>query len=234
MSSSPLVARATALVPSVADPAVVRPRMRGAIHLWSLGPAAVAGAVLVTSAATTVSGAAATATAVYAASVVGLFATSAAFHRGRWTTDRARDLMGRLDQAMIFVLIAGTYTPLAVLGVPPARGVPTLIAVWAAAGAGVVLSLCWARAPRWPMVALYLALGWAGVLVLADLARSAGDAALVLVAAGGLVYSVGAVGFATRRPRGRPAVFGFHEYFHVATVGAAVCHQVAIWLVLHA
>ncbi|WP_433788285.1 hemolysin III family protein [Actinomycetospora sp. CA-101289] len=101
-------------------------------------------------------------------------------------TDRARDLMGRLDQAMIFVLIAGTYTPLAVLGVPPAHGIPTLVAVWAAALAGVVLSLCWARAPRWPMVALYLALGWAGVLVLA------------------------------------------------ATVGAAVCHQVAIWLVLHA
>lgn len=209
------------------------PSLRGRIHLWSLAPAAATGAALVTVAATTVSGAAAAATAVYTATLLGLFAASAALHRGTWTTTRTRARLRRLDHAMIFLFIAGTTTPLAVLAVPAPRGTATLVAMWAAALAGTALSACWSRAPRWSRVTLYLLTGWAAMVILADLGRQGGAAALALVVVGGLIYSLGAVGFGLRRPRGWPATFGFHEFFHAATVTAAVCHHVAIWLVLH-
>ena len=207
------------------------PRARGWIHLWSLVVVAGPAAALVALAAARVSAAAATAAAVYAVTVLGLFGVSAAYHRGRWATDRTRDRMRRLDHAMIFVFIAGTYTPIAVFALPPDAAVVLLAVAWGGAAGGVALS-AWPGAPRWLGVPLYLALGWVAVFVVPDLLRYGGVAVLILILTGGLVYSLGAVGFATRRPRGRPAVFGFHEYFHAATVVAAACHHVAIWLLL--
>lgn len=210
-----------------------KPRARGWIHLWSLLVAVIPGIALVVLAAATVSGAAAAATAIYTATVLGLFGASAAYHRGRWAGDRPREWMRRLDHSMIYVFIAGTYTPITVLALPSDTDLVVLAVAWSGAGVGVALTLLWPSAPRWAGVPLYLALGWVAVFVLPDLLRHGGVAVLALIITGGLIYSLGAVGFAARRPRGRPATFGFHEYFHTATVAAALCHHVAIWLLLY-
>ena len=142
--------------------------------------------------------------------------------------------MKRLDHAMIFVFIAGTYTPFAVLALPERTGLIVLAVVWAGALGGVVLKIAWPHAPRWVGVPFYLALGWVAVFVIPDLLHRGGVAALVLLIVGGVFYSVGAVFYALRRPVGWPNTFGFHEFFHAATVIAAACHHVAIWLVLYA
>lgn len=235
------------LEPSTIGPAVVEPgpaggavtsrgtpRARGWIHLWAAVVAVGPGIALVVLAATTVSATAAAATAVYAVTVLALFGASAGYHRGRWASGGTRERMRRLDHSTIYVFIAGTYTPIAVLAMSASTGPIILAVVWGGALAGVALTLLWPTAPRWAGVPLYLALGWVAVFALPDLLSVGGVAVLVLVVAGGLVYSVGAVGFALRRPHGRPATFGFHEYFHTATVAAALCHHVAIWLLLYA
>jgi hemolysin III len=142
--------------------------------------------------------------------------------------------MKRLDHSMIFVFIAGTYTPFAVLAMPPTTGAVVLAVVWVGALGGVALKFAWPHGPRWVGVPIYLALGWVAVFVLPDLLAVGGVAALVLLIVGGAFYSLGALFYALRRPRGWPATFGFHEFFHAATVVAAACHHVAIWLVLYA
>lgn len=218
---------------STGDPAVV-PRWRGWIHLWSFVVAVAAGVPLIVLAGVTVSGAAAAAVAVYTATLLGLFGTSALYHRHAWRTERSRTLMDRLDHSMIFVFIAGTYTPITVLALAPPTDTVLLVVTWVGAVGGIVLTVAWPAAPRWVGVPLYLALGWVAVFVLPDLLARGGVAVLVLIATGGLLYSAGAAGFAFRRPRGRPAVFGFHEYFHAATAAAALCHYIAIWLLLYA
>ena len=218
--------------PAVPGAPVVKPRLRGWLHVWSFVAALAAGAVLVTLAAF-VSGAAVAAVAVYSATVLALFGTSAAYHRGRWSP-RSHTVMKRLDHAMIFVFIAGTYTPFAVLAMPPTTGIVVLVVVWAGAAGGVVLKVLRPHAPRWVGVPFYLALGWVAVFVLPDLLERGGVAALVLLVVGGALYSVGAACYAFRRPVGWPTTFGFHEFFHAATVLGAICHHVAIWLVLYA
>lgn len=215
-------------------PPSVKPRLRGWLHLWSFVVALAAGATLVSLAGSMVSGEAAAACGVYSGTVLGLFGISALYHRRSWSTVRARTLMKRLDHAMIFLFIAGTYTPFAVLALPPTTGLVILAVVWTGALGGVVLKVARPHAPRWVGVPFYLALGWVAVFVLPDLLERGGVAALVLLLVGGGFYSLGALCYAFRRPVGWPATFGYHEFFHAATVIAAICHYVAIWLVLYA
>ncbi len=208
-----------------------RPRLRGWIHLWSFAISVVACTTLVLAAAT-VSTQAALATAVYGVTVVGMFGVSALYHRRTWPTPTSRALMRRLDHSMIFLFIAGTYTPAAVLAMSPRTGAIVLAVVWTGALIGVALKLGWPRASRWLGVPIYLALGWVAAFVLPDLLARAGVVALVLLLVGGGLYTAGAVGYALQRPRGWPQTFGYHEFFHAATALAATCHYVAVWLVV--
>ncbi|MFC7341927.1 PAQR family membrane homeostasis protein TrhA [Saccharopolyspora griseoalba] len=214
--------------------AFIKPRMRGWIHLWSLVVSVVAGATLIALAASTVSPAAAAGTSIYVATVLGLFGISALYHRKTWQSVGARTWMRRLDHSMIFLFIAGTYTPFAMLAMRPTTGAIVLAVVWGGALGGVVLKLAWPHAPRWVGVPVYIALGWVAVFVLPDLLHHAGVAALVLLLVGGVLYSLGAVCYATRRPDPWPKTFGYHEFFHSAVSAAAICHHVAIWLALYA
>ncbi|WP_111766158.1 PAQR family membrane homeostasis protein TrhA [Nakamurella deserti] len=209
-----------------------RPRAKGWIHFYSAPVAAVVGITLTTVAATTLGTRAALACAVYTVTIIGLFTVSATYHRRIWATERARVRMKRLDHAMIFLFIAGTYTPLTVLALPPGSAGWVLPVVWAGALGGATLKLSWSRFPRWLGVPIYLALGWVAVFLVPELHSAAGDAPVLLVCAGGLLYTVGTAIFATRRPDPWPAVFGFHEMFHACVSLAAACHCVAIWLVL--
>jgi len=182
-----------------ADLVPVKPRLRGWLHLWSFVVAVAAGIVLVSLAGATVSAEAAVAAAVYSLTVCGVFGVSALYHRRTWHTERARTLMKRLDHAMIFVFIAGTYTPFAVLALPERTGLIVLAVVWAGALGGVVLKIAWPHAPRWVGVPFYLALGWVAVFVIPDLLHRGGVAALVLLIVGGAFYSLGAIFYALRR-----------------------------------
>lgn len=220
----------------VAAPAVlaplVKPRMRGWLHFWSFTASIAACAALIAVSASLVGGTAALATSVYCVTILGLFGTSALYHRRTWRTPRSHAVMKRLDHSMIFLFIAGTYTPVAVLAMDPSTARWVLAVVWAGALAGIVLKTAWPDAPSWVGVPIYVALGWVAVFVLPDMLATGGVAALVLLLAGGLLYTVGAVFYATHWPNPWPATFGYHEFFHAATVLAAVCHHVAIWLVL--
>lgn len=209
----------------------VKPRMRGWIHLWAFVVAVVACAVLVAVAAQE-SGRAAVATAVYAATVCGVFGVSATYHRVHWTTVRSRTWMKRADHSMIFLFIAGSYTPFALLALPPDTGRTLLVVVWTGALAGVTLKMLWPTAPRWVGVPLYLVLGWAIVPVAGQLVREVGWLPLTLLAVGGVLYSAGAILYATKWPNPWPATFGHHEFFHAGTVIAALCHYIAVWLVV--
>jgi hemolysin III len=215
-------------------PKTDKPRLRGWIHLWSLIGSLATGITLVTLAAATVSTRAALATAVYSATVSGLFAVSSLYHRRSWTNHRAEYWINRLDHSMIFVFIAGSYTPFATLAMPPTTGTVVLAVVWGGALAGVTMKMLWPRAPRWVGVPIYLALGWVAVFVLPDLLAHAGVATLVLLIVGGMLYSIGAVIYALRWPNPWPTTFGFHEFFHAATVLAAICHYIAVWLTMYA
>jgi hemolysin III len=163
-----------------------------------------------------------TAALVYGFSLVGLFSVSALYHRPAWGP-RARLWMRRLDHSAIFLLIAGTFTPLClVLG--DARAYTMLAVVWTGAGIGILRALLWPRAPRWVATALYLLLGWAAVPLVPAMYRALGPVSLALLAGGGALYTVGAVIYATRRPDPFPRVFGYHEVFHALVVAAAGLH----------
>ncbi|QJY50353.1 PAQR family membrane homeostasis protein TrhA [Pseudonocardia broussonetiae] len=206
--------------------------MRGWLHLWSFAASIAACATLIAVSAALVGGGAALATSIYSLTTLGLFGTSALYHRRTWRTARSRMIMKRLDHSMIFLFIAGTYTPVIALTMAPDRARLVLAIVWVGALAGVALKLRWPHAPSWVGVPVYLALGYVAVFVIPDLLRGGGVAALVLILTGGLLYTVGAVFYATRWPNPWPRTFGFHEFFHAATVLAAICHHVAIWLIL--
>lgn len=207
-----------------------KPRLRGVIHTYGAVIAAVAGIPLVT-AGFLESAAAGLALLVYAITVIGVFGVSAAYHRGPWS-DATRIWMKRADHSMIFVFIAGSYTPIAVIALPGSVASVVLAIVWAGALAGVALKLLWPHAPRWVGVPLYIALGWVVIVVAGDLVRGAGWAAAILLIIGGVLYSGGAVLYASRWPNPWPGAFGHHEFFHAATVIAAACHYAAMWLVL--
>ncbi|HET6876487.1 MAG TPA: hemolysin III family protein [Jatrophihabitans sp.] len=209
--------------------AELKPRLRGWLHTWAAAVSIASGASLIAVATVLRGGSAGFVTAVYCATVTLLFSTSALYHRRTWQP-RAHAVMKRLDHSMIFVFIAGTYTPIAVLTLPGGTRIAVLAAVWGGALAGVALQLCWPAAPRWLSAPCYIALGWVAVFVFPDLLHNAGIAAFVLIAVGGVVYTLGGIVYATRRPDPNPVVFGFHEVFHLCTLVAALCHYVAIWL----
>ena len=207
-----------------------KPRMRGWLHTYAFGVAVVAGAVLSGIAATR--GVASLVTcAIYSLTVVGLFGASALYHRRVWSP-RGFQVMRRLDHSMIFLLIAGTYTPFSVLLLSPGTAAAVLGVVWGGAVAGVGLKLAWPHAPRWLSAPLYVALGWVALAVLPDLLRAGGVAPFVLLLAGGVGYTTGALCYALRRPNPWPAVFGHHEFFHAFTLVAALCHHIAVYLIL--
>jgi len=205
-----------------------KPRMRGWLHLYAFFVAIVAGTVLTTLAAT-VAPAAGWATAIYSVSVCLLFGTSALYHRRVWSP-RGYLVMRRLDHSMIFVFIAGTYTPFSVLLLSRGAATVILAVVWGGAVLGVGLKLIYPHAPRWVSAPLYVALGWVAIPVLPQLLGHGGPAALVLLLAGGAFYTLGAVAYALRRPNLWPGTFGHHEFFHACTLIAAACHHVAVYL----
>ena len=208
-----------------------RPRMRGRLHLFAFFTAIVAGAVLVPLAA--VLGArAGWSVAIYCVTICGLFGVSALYHRRTWSP-RGWKVMKRLDHSMIFVFIAGTYTPFTMLAVDRPTGAWVLAGVWAGALAGVALKVVWPTAPRWLGVPIYIGLGWVAVFLLGDILRNSGVTALVLLAVGGLLYTVGGIAYAAKRPNPVPDVFGYHEVFHAMTIVAALCHYIAVYFAMY-
>jgi hemolysin III len=160
-------------------------------------------------------------------SVSCLFGASALYHRVTWSP-RVRRRMRQLDHAMIYVLIAGTYTPLSLLVLDDRLGSIVLGIVWGGALVGILVKLIWHTAPKWMSTALYLALGWVAVIVMPALWVKLGVLATVLLMGGGLLYSAGAIVYALRRPDPAPAVFGYHEIFHLLVVAAAVMQYLVI------
>ncbi|MGH3562943.1 MAG: PAQR family membrane homeostasis protein TrhA [Mycobacterium sp.] len=206
-----------------------KPRARGWIHLVSAIVALAAGATLISVSWPLAGLRAGLATFVYTGAVVGMFAVSATYHRVTWNSLATRIRMKRLDHSMIFVFIAGTYTPFAVLAMPHRTGMLVLAIVWGGAVAGVLLKMCWPTAPRWVGVPLYLLLGWVSAFYIAVILHDAGVTAVVLLIVGGTLYSIGGVLYALRWPDPWPATFGYHEVFHACTAVAAICHYIAIW-----
>jgi hemolysin III len=195
------------------------------VHQWAFFAALAGGAALVVLAP---GGEATLACAVYAVSLAGLLGTSALYHRITYRRPAARAWMRRLDHAMIFVLIAGTYTPFGALVLSESLGDVVLVGVWGGAAAGILFTLVWISAPKWLTAAAYVALGWFALIAMPQIAERAGAAAVGLLLAGGLAYTAGAVIYARRRPDPYPGVFGYHEVFHVLVVVAALAHFVAI------
>ncbi len=204
----------------------LKPTWRGWIHAGTFPVAVAAGIVLIVLA----EGAAAKwASAVFMATSVLLFGNSALYHRFNWRPT-TKAVLKRIDHANIMLLIAGTYTPIAVLALPPQKGLLLLALVWSGALLGILFRVFWINAPRWLYVALYLLLGWAAVMYLVDLLQ-ASVAMMVLVIVGGLLYTGGAVCYALKKPNPWPGHFGFHEIFHVCTVLAFLCHWTACLLI---
>jgi hemolysin III len=204
------------------------PMLRGVSHAWAFWCALVAGTVLTLYAP---SGTARAAAIVYGAGLCALFAASGLYHRWRWNP-RWRPVLRRVDHSTIFVFIAGTYTPFALLAFEGATAAALLAGVWCAALFGLAVSLCWIDAPTWAVTAAYLLVGWVGVLSAPQLFSKLGIAAAVLVIVGGILYTAGAVIYALRRPDPVPAVFGYHELFHVLVIAAAAAQFVAVSLVV--
>jgi len=204
----------------------VKPRLRGVLHQYAFFISLASGILLILLATTP---RASIAAAVYAASVSALFGVSALYHRITWTTP-ARRRMRRLDHAMIFLLIAGTYTPVGLLVLQGRLATVVLAVVWGGAAAGIALELAWTKAPRWLGGTVYLALGWVAVVAMPQLFARLGVAGGLLIVAGGLVYSAGAAVYALRRPDPAPAVFGYHEVFHLLVIAGVAAHFLAISL----
>ena len=207
----------------------VVPRLRGLLHAYAFWVALVAAAVLV---ALAPGGEARAAALVYGVALCGLFGASATYHRWRGHP-RWRPLLRRLDHSTIFVFIAASYTPVAVLALDAPLGTVVLVSAWAGALAGVVLTLAWTDAPRALRAASYVATGWVAVVALPGLVEGAGVTATVLFVLGGALYSVGAAVYALKRPNPWPRTFGFHEVFHALVVAAALAHYVAMagWVI---
>jgi hemolysin III len=204
--------------PLIQPPSVPKPRLRGVSHQWAFFVSLLTGAALVLSAPT---GKATLAAAIYAATVAGLFGASALYHRITWASAAARRWMRRLDHSMIFLLIAGTYTPFALLSLDGTIATVILIAVWTGAVAGIVMKLFWIDAPKWLVALSYVLLGWVAVAAFPELLADIGVTATALVAVGGFLYTVGAVVYARKRPDPVPTVFGYHEVFHALVIAAA-------------
>ena len=201
----------------------VKPALRGVFHEAGFYVSVIVAVPFVISAG---SGRATLAAAIFACCVAGCFGASALYHRPTWTT-RKRQWLARLDHAGVYLLIAGTYTPIALLTMPAGWAAPILAIVWAGAFTAILLKVVWVHSPKKLAAVIGLALGWVGIVALPEILQLAAPA-LALVLAGGVLYTAGALVYARRWPDPVPSVFGYHEIFHLFTVAAAACHYVAI------
>lgn len=206
----------------------VKPRLRGWLHLGMAPVALAAGIVLV---ALSPTAARHWSAAVFTSTAVLLFGTSAIYHRGTWSP-RVDSLLKRLDHSNIFLIIAGTYTPFALV-LPRPQGLHLLLIVWGGALLGVLFRVLWVGAPRWLYTPVYVLLGWVAVFYLKPLLRYGGGAMVTLVIVGGLAYTLGAIVYATKRPNPSPGWFGFHEIFHALTIAGFTAHYIAASMVLY-
>jgi len=202
----------------------VKPKLRGVSHTYAFFGSLVAGAALILAAS---GGEAKAAAAVYAFAVSGLFGTSALYHRVTWRPTPRR-WMRRLDHSMIFILIAGTYTPIALLALHGPLATTILVVVWVGAIAGIVFKLFWIDAPKWLFAIIYVALGLVAGAVGGELPAAIGWLGAAGIALGGIFYVTGAVIYAAEKPNPSPTVFGYHEVFHVLVIAAAVVHYAVI------
>lgn len=206
--------------------AEIKPTWRGWIHAATFPLTIVLGVILIVFADGT---AAKVSSAIFIASSMLLFGISALYHRFNWS-DRTKKLLKRFDHANIFLLIAGSYTPISVLALPEDKAVLLLSLVWSGALVGIGFRVFWIGAPRWLYVPLYVLLGWAAVMFMSDF-FAANATMMTLIIIGGLCYTVGAVAYGTKRPNPVPGVFGFHEIFHSLTLIAFLCHWTAIFII---
>jgi hemolysin III len=202
-----------------------RPRLRGVLHGAGFVVACVIGVIFVGA----TDGRRLVAAAVFAGSAAAMLGTSTLYHRITWRP-RARQRMRRADHAGVYLLIAGTYTPVGLLSLHGNLQHAVLGVVWTGAAAAILTKLCWVRAPKWLSAVFGIALGWVGLAAMPQLAHTAGAAAVALLAAGGLAYTIGAIVYARRKPDPIPMVFGYHELFHALTLVALSCQYVAIAL----
>jgi hemolysin III len=199
---------------------VERPLLRGVLHRYAFVAALAGGTVLVVGAPgiePRLAGA------IFVAAVTVMFGASALYHWVEWALERGR-MLRRLDRAAIYVCIAGSYTAYALLALGGAWRIAFLAAIWGGGAVAVLAKLVWLDAPRWVQVAIAVALGWAGLATIPEALSEIGPAAVGLALGGGLLYTVGGVVYALRRPDPVPAVFGFHEVFHAFVIGAVACH----------
>ena len=209
--------------------ASLKPRLRGVFHQWAFLASVPLGLALVIVG----EGARARiALTTYAVSLAALFGVSALYHRINWRSVAARRWIRRLDHSMIFVLIAGSYTPFALLALHGPLATALLIAAWVGAALGVAFNLLWTNAPTWLRAALCIALGWIAVAALPQLGAAIGMTGLMLLGLGGVLYTAGGVVYAVRRPNPAPAVFGYHEVFHILVIVAAALQYavIALWI----
>lgn len=203
---------------------IPKPRLRGSLHAYSFGVSLVCGVVLVLLADGT---RATVAAAVFAASASAMLGVSGLFHRRQWGP-RGFSLMRRLDHAMIYLLIAGSYTPFALLAMDGPSASRLLWFIWICALIGIALEVVLAHAPSWIRTALCVAMGWVAIFALPEIVRGIGTGGAALLAGGGVLYTVGGVVYALHRPDPRPHIFGYHEIFHVFVVAALLLHYAAV------
>lgn len=208
----------------------VKPRLRGWIHAGMAPLVLAAGIVLVALSPTSTTR---VANVVFWLSALMLFGTSAVYHRGRWSP-RVAGVLRRLDHTNIFLIIAGTYTPLSVILLDAPTERTLLIIVWSGALVGLLMRVFWLNAPRWLYTPIYVALGWVAVWFLPDFADAGGPAIVWLVIAGGIAYTLGALVYGLKRPNPSPQWFGFHEIFHTLTVVGYTCHYIAVSIATYA
>jgi len=213
---------------SPTEPTLAKPLLRGVLHQVAFVLAlAVAPFVIYAADGTR----ARVSVGVFAASVAACFGASALYHRVTWTP-RVRPWMRRIDHAGVYLLIAGTYTPVSLIALGGAWRPAILATVWTGAAAAIVLKFVWVDAPKWLAAAIGIALGWVAVVALPQLASHVAPAAVVLLVIGGLAYTAGAIVYARRRPDPAPAIFGYHELFHALTIVAVSCQYTAIALIV--
>lgn len=209
--------------------AAVKPRLRGWLHAGIFPLALAAGIVLSVLAP---SGPPKVGAIVFTVTAALLFGTSAVYHRGHWSA-RVAGVLKRLDHSNIFLIIAGTYTPFALSLLPPDQARTLLLIVWGGAVGGVLFRVFWVGAPRWLYTPIYVALGWVAVFYFGPLLHFGGLAVVTLITVGGVLYTLGALVYGTKRPNPSPRWFGFHEIFHAFTVLAFIAHYVAASLAVY-
>jgi hemolysin III len=206
------------------EPLRVKPRLRGVSHQWAFFVSLLTGALLVVLSSTAE---ARLATSIYAVCIAAMFGASALYHRHEWSP-AARRWMRRLDHSTIFLMIAGSYTPFALLVMHGTLATVVLAVIWGGALGGIFLKLVWIDAPKWLVAAIYVALGWVAVAAFPQLLDELGVVPTALIALGGVLYTAGAVVYALRRPDPLPEVFGYHEIFHLLVIAAALVQYAVV------